>query len=277
MKKQSGFLRRSIILALSLLCILTALTAVSFAADIISYGYCGEGKGPNLYWELDSDGILTISGTGKMADFGDDSNYCPWEYFSNDIKSVNIQNGATSIGSYAFAYCRNLSSITIPDSVTVIGEGAFKRCTSITSITIPYRVTSIGPYAFVYCDSLSSITVPDSVAVIGEGAFQRCISLTGISIPYGVTRIEDESFLGCISLADIVIPNSVTSIGKYAFGECSGLTSITIGTGVRSIERSSFGCHILSSIRVIAGNTVYDSRNNCNAIIETQTNTLILG
>ena len=120
---------------------------------------------------------------------------------------------------------------------------------------IPENITSIGKKAFQGCDGLASITIPSSVTSIGDGAFHWCKYLTSISIPNGVISIGDNAFERCSSLASITIPNSVTSIGDNVFQFCSGLTSINVESG----------------------NQYYDSRNDCNAIIETASNTLIVG
>ena len=168
---------------------------------------------------------------------------------------ITFDGPVTSIGDSAFYYCTSLASITIPESVTSIGEEAFWACESLTSITIPKSVTSIGAYAFSNCRSLTSITIPNSVTSIGEAAFSRCSSLTSVTIPESVTSIGYHAFFDCESLTSITIPESVTSIGEEAFAACSSLTSIVVEPG----------------------NTIYDSRENCNAIIETATNTLIAG
>ena len=140
-------------------------------------------------------------------------------------------------------------------SVTSIGDEAFYYCSGLTSVEIPNSVTSIGNYAFYYCPSLTSLVIPNSVTSIGHSAFWHCSSLTSIQIPNSVTSIGDAAFSGWSSLTSIVIPNSVTSIGYDAFCNCESLTSIVVD----------------------AGNTKYDSRNGCNAIIETASNTLIAG
>ena len=141
-----------------------------------------------------------------------------------------------------------------------------------------FSVTSIDYCAFYGCTGLTSITIPNSVTSIGDGAFQDCTGLISISIPEGVTRIGESAFSGCSSLTSITIPNSVTSIDGYAFANCTGLTSVTIGNSVTSIDTRAFsGCTGLTSIKVESGNTVYDSRNNCNAIIKTASNALIIG
>ena len=125
---------------------------------------------------------------------------------------------------------------------------------------------------------MKSITIPDSVTSIKERAFNACSELISITIPNSVTSIGASAFFNCRSLQSITIPNSVASIGNYAFRACYALTSITIPNNVNSIGTSILSnCENLSSVIVESGNTVYDSRNNCNAIIETESNTLILG
>ena len=227
------------------------------------------------------------------------------------LTSISIPNSVTSIGYYAFFDCSGLTSISIPNSVTSIGDGAFFDCRGLTSIkvesgnnvydsrnncnaiikkstneliagckntVIPNSVTSIGNYAFSGCSGLTSISIPNSVTRIGNDAFSSCSGLTSISIPNSVTSIGNYAFSSCSGLTSISIPNSVTSIGSYAFRVCSGLTSISIPNSVTSIRNSAFErCRGLTSIKVESGNNVYDSRNNCNAIIKKSTNELIAG
>ena len=178
-------------------------------------------------------------------------------FYINDqeIKDLVIPNTVDSIHDYAFYGFSSLTSITIPNSVKSIGHDAFNKCSSLTSITIPNSVTSIGTYAFSSCSSLTSITIPNSVTSIGYRAFEYCRGLTSVTIPNSVTSIGDEAFNKCSSLTSITIPNSVKSIGDDAFSSCSSLTSIIVDSR----------------------NSTYDSRENCNAIIKTATNTLIAG
>ena len=246
MKKQSGF-RRLVALALTL-CMLAALTAEIFAADIVDSGHCGgEGDGKNLTWTLDSEGTLTIYGNGKMADY--EYHGGPWA--STKVKSVSIKSGVTCIGDYAFYNCTNLTGVTLPNSVTSIGKGAFSYCSSLASITIPSSVTSIGAAAFSHCSSLTSVTIPNSVTSIGGSAFSCCSSLKSITIPNSVTSIGRSAFYDCSSLTSITIPSSVTSVGEYAFFDCSSLTSVTIPNSVTSIGDSAFeACSSLTSVTI---------------------------
>lgn len=162
--------------------------------------------------------------------------------------------------------------------VTMMGLGAFFNCTSLTSIVIPDSVTEIGGEAFYDCENLKSIVIPDSVTAIEESALCGCTSLTNIVIPDSVMVIGEGAFAGCTSLTSIVIPDSVTAIEEYAFCDCENLTNIVIPDSVMAIGEGAFaGCKDLTSIKVLGNNHKYDSRGNCNAIIETATNRLITG
>ena len=154
------------------------------AADIIESGTCGD----NVTWTLDSDGLLTISGTGEMWNY---IRYVdiPTNTFVGErcsiVRSVVIESGVTSIGNSAFAGCSNLTKITIPDSVTSIGEDAFFGCSSLKSVTIPASVTRIQAVAFRECSSLVSVTIPASVTLVEQEAFYKCESLTSINVAPG--------------------------------------------------------------------------------------------
>ena len=157
-----------------------------------------------------------------------------------NIKSITIPDGVTSIGDSAFSGCRSLTDITIPDSVTSIGCEAFYNCSSLTNITIPDGVTSIEYGTFYDCSSLTNITIPDSVTSIECEAFYNCSSLTNITIPDGVTSIESETFYNCQSLSNIDISNSLISIGMDAFAHCKNLKNIKIPDSVTTIELGAF-------------------------------------
>ena len=210
-----------------------------------------------------------------MYNFGEDYNYTGGDSW---LKSVIIGNNITSIPKMAFYRCTGLMSITIGNNVTTIGESAFVGCSSLISITIPNSVTSIAENAFGGCSSLTSVAIPNSVTSIGERAFSGCSGLTAISIPNSVKAISDNTFSGCCSLNSLAIGAGVVSIGSKAFFNCTGLKSLVIPRNVASIEPTSFlDCIGLESIKVEPGNSIFDSRENCNAIIETSTNVLKLG
>lgn len=155
-------------------------------------------------WRLDED-TLYIDGSGDMKDYDNDS---PWLSQSKKIKNIVISEEITSIGSYSFSNCTNLTRIIIPNSVTEIGYSAFKGCRNLTSVTIPDSVTVIQSSVFSGCANLTNITIPDSVTAIGHYSFKKCTSLTSITIPDSVTIIGSKAFLGCKNLKNIIIPSS---------------------------------------------------------------------
>ena len=153
--------------------------------------------------------------------------------------------------------------IIIPEAVEYLGAtysvtsilNAFNNCYGLTSVSIPNSVKTIGLQAFLYCSGLTSVTIPNSVTSIGDYAFWGCSALTSVTIGNSVESIGTQAFYICSALTSVTIPKSVTRIRDRAFGSCSGLTSIVVDSG----------------------NSVFDSRNNSNAIIETATNTLLYG
>ena len=221
-----------------------------------------------LTYTLNSDGnSYTLSGysgdkpTGRLV--------IPDTYNSKPV---------TIIGNNAFLSCIDLNSVTIPDSITSIGEFAFYNCSRLTRVSIGNGVTSIGEWAFNDCTDLTSVTFGENsrLTSIGESAFKGCTKLTSITIPDSVTSIADSAFYDCSSLTNITIPDNVTSIGEDAFCYCTGLMNLTIGNSLTSIGERAFGsCTSLARIEVANLNTKYHSTDNC--IIETATNTLVVG
>ena len=173
-----------------------------------------------------------------------------FEGYSN-LRSVEIPDGVTRIGSRTFSGCTNLTSIEIPDSVTEIGESAFEGCSSLASIEIPDSVTYIGVNAFAGCTDLTSIEIPDGVTEIRESAFAGCTDLTSVEMAESVTEIRESAFEGCSSLTSIEIPDGVTRIGSRTFAGCTDLTNVEIPDGVTVIEESVFkDCSSLTGIEI---------------------------
>ena len=261
--------------------------SVSFTVKIIASGKCGN----DLTWTLDAKDLLTVSGTGAMYDYSGSSDM-PWYDYLADIKTVVIETGVASVGSYAFEGCSAITSVSIADSVESVGEGAFHLCSSLTGITIPDGVSVIEHETFSGCSSLAGISFPESVTSIGESAFYRCTSLGWISLPSGLTGIGDEAFRGCSSLSGIsfsgslvsigirafygcsqlsyaLLPGSLTSIGKAAFYNCTALTDVSIPYGIVTIEDSTFrGCSSLSSLYIPDSVTTIKEYafQNCSAL-----------
>ena len=167
-----------------------------------------------------------------------------------NIVSVTIPDGVTSIGESAFRDCTSLTSITIPDSVTSIGDYTFRGCSSLTSITIPYGVTWIGKYAFYRCTSLTSITIPDSITSIGGSAFYGCTSLTSITIPDSIASIGDDTFYGCSSLKEVYCkPTTPPSGGDNMFDNNASDRKIYVpNESVEAYKTASYWKDYASSI-----------------------------
>ena len=201
--------------------ILLIALLMGLSANAEKSGTCG----PDLRWHLTDNGVLTITGKGRMYDYSFFDDVSPWRYFG--VKQIIIGDSVTTIGEYAFIYCRSLTSVSISNSVTTIGWGAFIGCSSLTSVTIPNSVTTIEQAAFDGCRSLTSVTIGNSVTTIGKYAFNGCSSLTSVTIPNSVTTIGQSAFNSCTNLQKVHIGDSVKAIGRYAFYNCTSITQIS--------------------------------------------------
>ena len=219
---------------------------------------------PTFGWEYDSDSkTLYINSDAVMLDY-ENIQIRPWNDIAPEVDEVVFSTGITYIGTNTFKEFYSLNNITIPETVTSVGNYAFYKCRSLTSIEIPNRVTNIGNYAFNGCRSLAGITVDENNPVYNSR--ENCNAI--------IETASNTLIQGC---RNTVIPGSVTTIGDNAFNDC-GLTSITIPGSVTTIKEDAFvGCIGLTSIMVDDSNPIYDSRDNCNAIIETASNTLVAG
>lgn len=203
-------------------------------------GAAGDGSG--VTWQLtentgdSSTYTLTIRGSGAMKNFPFGSDQ-PWYSFKQQITSVVIHPGVTSIGECAFSWFPKLTHVDIADSVISIGGNAFKSCSSLTDITIPQRVTHIGGLAFSGCTSLSSITLSNNITSIGNAAFKNCTNLTSITIPSSVTSIGSNVFDGCTSLNDIRYSGTSESVISALSGYVPTLVTFDYGDKVPEAER----------------------------------------
>ena len=185
----------------------------------------------------------------------------------------------TSIGEWAFLRCPRLTSVVIPNSVTKIGDYAFEECTGLTSIVIPNSVTKIGRQAFMDCTGLTSIDIPNSVTAISSYAFDNTAWYNNQPDGLVYAGMVAYRYKGMMpSGTNMTLKEGTLGIAICAFMECTGLTSIVIPNTVKEVGVMAFmGCPALTSLVVESGNPRYDSRSNCNAIIETASNTLIAG
>lgn len=204
-------------------------------------------------------------------------------------EEVAIPDGVERINFFAFSNCPNLKRIFIPASVESIEELAFDNCPEVISIVVDKNNTDYdsrnGCNAIIYTSDsrlilgCSSTIIPQGIETIGEYAFSHCRNLQKIVIPEGVSCIADGAFSCCSNLKDVVLPTTLESfIGGSNFSYCTSLESITIPKGVYNMEGDIFmGCISLQKISIDSANETFDSRNNCNAVIDTEHNKLVVG
>ena len=270
--------KRSLLACVVLICMtLCMMPAGTICAESVS---CGD----NVTYILE-DGVLTVSGIGDMDDFVSPNNV-PWHEQRELIKNVIIDEGITSVGSYAFCNCTELETVTLPESLKVIGRDSFLGCEAIqgvylTDLTawcavsfydvssnplyytealylnedivedlyIPDVVKSVGELAFYNLDCITSVTFADSVTQIGDFSFYGCDNLSYINFGNSVEQIGAFAFSACDSVKEISIPDTVTEIGQSAFYHCSLLKSVMVGNGVQSIGSAAFErCASLSDV-----------------------------
>ena len=199
--------------------------------------------GDNLTWELSSDGVLTISGTGEMWDYPYE--YPGWYPYVSQIRKCVIEEGVTDIGEYVFYACYALEEIQIPDSVTAIGFQAFAECTSLTSLELPDSVQAIGSYAFENCINLSSLEIPEGVLSLSYGVFLNCKRLQSVAIPESVTTIEMYAFEDCTNLEKVYYggsPSEWNRITIESFNECLSSADIICAEADQELPDPGTGC-----------------------------------
>ena len=235
-------------------------------------GAAGDGSG--VTWQLTenkddpSTYTLTIRGSGAMEDYLM-SGHQPWRSFRDQITSVVVSPGVTSIGNLAFTRFSKLIHVDIADSVVSIGEGVFSECSSLTNITVPQSVTYIGVNAFDSCTNLSSITLStNNITSIRSHTFSGCSKLSSIVIPDGVTSIQSGAFFNCTKLTSITIPGSVTSIGSNVFDGCTSLNDIRY-SGTSESVISALSQYVLTLVTFDYGDKVPEAKRMITVSVKT--------
>ncbi len=233
-------MKKMFVKILSMLLVLIMVVSIfpmsAFNASAATSGTCGD----NVTWSYNtSTGTLTISGTGEMKNYKSDDR--PWEVYEDSIRKVVIQNGVTSIGSYAFYHCESIYNVSVGDSVTVIGDSSFWGCMSLESINIPNTVKTIERYGFQNCRSLKSIVIPGSVERIGFVSFAYCKKLESVTLCSGLKEISLMAFSGCESLKTIFLPDTLTKLDSMAFEGCESLTGITVDRNNPYFSNDKYG------------------------------------
>ena len=254
--------------------LLAILLCVSMVASLLTVGAMADDEseqitpasgtcGDNLTWELDESGTLTISGTGRMADYDQyfsDENTPPWAtetdewggHFNKDITKVILEEGVTYIGSWAFDGCGYIEEVIFPSTLKSIGDGAFYNKPGLTELNLPSGLESVGSYAFFATWGIEEIVLPDGLKHIGEAAFGGGMELTKIIVPESVTEVGLGAFGGLETAGPIGSGCELefgwtTSIPDNAFGgsgadnsQYSNFTSITLPNTITSIGDEAF-------------------------------------
>ena len=269
-----------ILLPILLVLFLLPCTKRTYAQD--TFGYCGRetaynNDSTNLQWQYNTtDHVLTISGNGKMKDYSTDTP-APWYYWRNDLQRVIIGDGVTTIGSFAMWYLIKMDSIQFGNSLETIREYAFSYCTSLRSVYLKNNVQSIEREAFRGNDSLTVVDFGESPAVIYGYAFMELYKLQTVRFSK-VKEVSWYSFRGCNSLVHLNLGDSIYYISDRAFESCSSLRALHIPASLTSVTGGAFAyTSSLDTITVAPANPVYNSNNDCNAIIHTDTKYVIVG
>ena len=232
-----------------------------------------------VFYNITDSTELTVEVTYEGANkYNPDSHYTGKIRIPDHVSYYGRRYTVTRIGERAFMNCDSLISVSLPESIERIEEFAFDGCRNLTEIKMPSKANHIGSGAFNSCKQLEAIRIPEGVTILYYTTFWNCNNLKSIILPNSLTTIENGVFVDCDSLSTITFPDSLVKIGNYTFGYCDALDSITIPASVTDIGTEPFGhCNNLKSLQVVEGNPKYDSRDNCNAIIETATNKLAVG
>lgn len=237
-------LKKLSVLFMTVIAIFSLSLTVAYASDIIASGECGE----NATWTLDSDGLLTISGTGEIYK----SNSPLWRY-TEPVKIV-VEEGITSIGASLFSGCKNVTEIQLPDSLTDIEYYAFHFCEKLENFTIPKNVVHVGREAF--HETAWFKNQPDGVVYKDHILYKfkhsgDALEYFKVEVPEGITTVADQAFGYFRGYFDIVFPDTLTHIGNQAFYGCVNLGHVTLHEGVVEINNNAFNaCNSLEQVYI---------------------------
>lgn len=272
MKKKSNILKMAICLCL--------MAVMFFGSDLTVHAEDGWGSyGDNLKWYFYEDtGLLEITGTGEIPSTTV-TKIPPYNTYEDQVTSLTIGEGITSIGSSAFERYDKLKTVKLPSTLTAVGRLSFAYC-GITELTLPNGFTQMDYKCFAYCTSLEKVVIPSSVTETSSCCFTGCTSLisvtlpvtltkiagdsfsdtgiTGIHIPSSVTYIGSRAFQGCTKLISIEIPSSVTSLGQYALADCTRLQWVEANMQTGVPYGAFWDCWALQAVKLGDGVTSID-------------------
>ena len=201
---------------------------------IAAEGTCGDA----LSWSL-SNGVLRITGSGKMHDYDGNERSAPWYGYRRSIIKVVLEEGATYVGNKAFDMCINLEEVVLPSTLTRIGTMAFMDCHKLKQMEIPSSVSFVGESAFANCFDLTSLVLPDGMTSIEPGLFSGCESLSNVTLPSELTHIYNWAFAGT-AISTLDLPQSICYIGENAFNRCSSLSRIDLPEQITFLAEGLF-------------------------------------
>ena len=239
---------------IALFTIMVFLPIVLHANLVEITGYCGK-DGDNIKWTYNSEaGSLTLEGIGEMATCNSGS---PWYQYIEDIKSVTIGEGITSVSDFAFQSVK-AKTVALPSTLKTIANNAFMYCANLEEIVIPDNVEILGNSAFEQCSSLNKITLSASLKEIPNDAFRQT-SVKSLIIPDGIKKIGNRAFYSCKELVEVFMPETLQEIGNSSFNLCTSIAVINIPEGVTRIYQSAFaGCSSLQTVMIV-GHPIIDN------------------
>jgi len=261
--------------SISIILTIAMILAVAVVGVVPSYAVGISGTGVSYNFNNVTK-TLTFSGSGAIPNYNDcydengnynSKNSVPWKGIG--YTSVEIEDGITGIGNYAFCKNSNLISVTIPDTVKTLGKGVFFDCDGLKSVEISNSVTTINDSTFSGCSSLYYVKAPNNLKEIKAKAFYKCSALTSISLPDSVTSIGESAFSNT-GLKSFVCPAELTTIGVKAFLSCENLESVTFNNKLTSIGDSAFRYSALKKVEFPNSLNTIPSQvcSNCSSLEE---------
>lgn len=263
------------------LCLAAALLLLFIPTASAASGECGSG----VSWEL-TGGVLTISGSGAMADYSE-TKPAPWQAEKETVRAVIVEAGVTTIGSCAFLNMDGLTSVILDASVKKIGDWAFSGCYELALLNLG-GVEEIGQSAFERCQSLTGVRLPDTLLVLRYRAFYGCDKLVSITVPASVIAMETSVFAHCASLQNATVLAGISDLPSWTFYNCKNLTKVTMAPSITEVgfeafyecvvEEPAYGhvgdsSHSTTTTQQENGNTIITNstyRENENTMVSTQ-------
>lgn len=258
----------SVLLSLLLIvlpfCGVAAFAEGASAITVIAAGSCGvmdanHEPADNATYTITSDGVMTVRGTGAMADFTSVPNSQPWKAYLDRITTLVIKPGVTLIGGRCFWLFDQITSVSLPGTLREIGQGAFYNCSGVMDLSLPESLQVVGSSAFRECSGLRTVKIPAGVASLGESVFKDCVNLRAAVLPDGLETVPEDLFSGCGNLRTVTVPRSVTAVDKRAFSGCENLSDVYyLGPRDQWDSIQIDGSEVTVGLTTVSGNRALD-------------------